>query len=87
MKYLDSVQLYFKIYKIARFAYKLIKYRYKHWSHKLFYTLIKNEIVLATIFLTTMKFKYLQLVLQSNKIKSSIEYYENIITATTYVNY
>jgi len=86
MKYLDSVQLYYKIYKIARFAYKLIKCRYKHWSHKLFYTLRENKIVLATIFLTTMKFKYLQLVLQNNKIKSS-EYYKNIITATTYVNY
>jgi len=54
-------------------------------GHKLFYTLRENEIVLATIFLTTMKFKYLQVL--SNKIKSSTEYYKNIITATTYVNY
>jgi len=45
----------------------------------------ENEIVLATIFLTTMKFKYLQ-VLQSNKNESNTEYYKNIVTAT-YVNY
>jgi len=34
----------------------------------------KNEIILATIFSTTMKFKYLQLVLQNNKYESSTEY-------------
>jgi len=39
------------------------------------------------IFLTTMKFKYLQLVLQSNRNENSTEYYKNTVTATTYVNY
>jgi len=41
----------------------------------------ENEIVLATIFLITMKFKHLQLVLQS-KNKNTIEYYKNIVMAT-----
>jgi len=60
-----------------------------------FPTLRENKIILATIFLTTIKFKYLQQILKGfNKSESSTEnykiiysYYKIIVTATTYVNY
>jgi len=44
----------------------------------------ENKTDLAIIILTTMKFKYLYLVLQGNNNGSSIEYYKEIVMATTY---
>jgi len=51
------------------------------------YILKENEIVLATMIFLTITFEYLQLILQSHENESSTEYYKNIVTATTYVNY
>lgn len=69
------------------FVFVLLLSYFSFLLYFLYTTLRENEIVLATINLTTLKFKYLELIFQSNKNESSIEYYKYIVTATKYVNY